>query len=289
MHLRNLVIIDTLALFNKIYFGYKNNPTRTVNNLPNYAVKGMFTYLSKLSKSYANSSIIFIIDSKEETYRKSFFPLYKGNRPEKEEDFIIQLEPCLNLIKHMGFPLISVNGFEADDVIATFVKRCTKSGFFDKIEVHTTDKDIYQIISNTCVIYNLNKKCIIDKDNILQHFPVEPHHVIDFLTITGDGCDNVSGIKGVGKESAVKLLKYFNSIENTIEKIKTTSFEHIGIKKNIHTNFVFEIDNNIENIYLAKKLISLKDDIEISLSTKLIQKKEMIQEEIDKILYIFEI
>lgn len=289
MNKRKLILIDSLAIINTTYYGYRNNPTYTNEGFPNFLLQGMYRYLKNLHSKNEDHHVVFITDSPQETYRTSMFPDYKKSRPDKDEDYKLQIDLTFDLIRNFGYPIFVADGFEGDDLLATFSKRCKKSGLFDYIEIHTGDKDIYQTIDDVCVVFNLKKKCIVNKQNLLEHFPVLNHHVVDFLTMTGDSVDDVLGIDGCGQVSAVKLLQHFNSLENIIENLKYSDYKTIGIKKNIYENILNQIENNLENILLCKKLILLKDDIEINISTKAIQRKDIETNLLDTFAKFYEI
>lgn len=289
MNKRKLILIDALSIINTTYYGYRNNPSYTDKGFPNFLLKGMYKYLKNLNKKNEEYHIVFINDSANETYRKKIYPDYKKGRKEKDEDYKIQLPLVFSLIESFGYPIFMVDGFEADDLLATFTKRCLKSGFFDYIEIHTKDKDIYQILDDKCSIFNLQKRCIVNQANLTTYFPVKKHHVVDYLTMNGDSIDNLEGINGCGEISAVKLLNHFDSLENIILNLKNEDYKNIGIKRNIYDNILNQIENNLERILLFKKLIILKDDIEINISTKAIHKKENNKDFIDKILIDYQI
>ena len=131
------------------------------------------------------------------------------------EDLIAQIAPIHNLIKMHGWPLLSVEGIEADDVIGTLAVAARQQGF--KVIVSTGDKDMAQLVDDHTFLVNTMKNEILDREGVIKKFGVPPERIIDYLSLIGDTSDNIPGVSKVGPKTAVKWLSQYGSLKDIIE------------------------------------------------------------------------
>lgn len=272
--MKKLLIFDSNAVMYHVYSGYGKSPTYTLEGIPNYMLKGFYQYTEKAIKEQNPDYVVFVFDPKGKTFRHDIYPDYKGQRPEKDEDFKIQEPFIQEYLSHTGYPVFCVSGFEGDDLIGTIALRAAKSDHFSDIIIYTGDKDMLQIVDDKINIYNLRNKKRINPDNILDHFPVTANKVVDYLTLLGDKVDNVKGVEKCGEKSAISLMNSYSSIEDIYNNINNINPKDLNIKDYIFNSIKNYFINNYEDIQLSKYLITLRTDIDFNLSTKTISRKE---------------
>ncbi|MBW1456319.1 DNA polymerase I, partial [Campylobacter jejuni] len=202
-------------------------------------------------------------------------PNYKQNRTPPPPELLEQIPICIKMIEKMGFISVSQEGYEADDIIASFVKTCEDRDIF--VRIITQDKDLYQLIKDgKTSIYSPISKNDYDEAACLEKYGVKPNQIRDFLALCGDSSDNIPGVKGIGAKGAKTLLDEFGSIEGIYENLTLVRNER-------SRNLLLE---GKENAFLSKKLASLYDNLEVQ---NLIEKATYPDEEpLLKILEILE-
>ncbi|MBW1407187.1 DNA polymerase I, partial [Campylobacter jejuni] len=224
---------------------------------------------------YKSDYIVFALDSKGKTFRSEIDPNYKQNRTPPPPELLEQIPICIEMIEKMGFISVSQEGYEADDIIASFVKTCENRDIF--VRIITQDKDLYQLIKDgKTSIYSPISKNDYDEAACLEKYGVKPNQIRDFLALCGDSSDNIPGVKGIGAKGAKTLLDEFGSIEGIYENLTLVRNER-------SRNLLLE---GKENAFLSKKLASLYDNLEVQ---NLIEKATYPDEEpLLKILEILE-
>ncbi|MBR2157086.1 MAG: DNA polymerase I, partial [Campylobacter sp.] len=211
---KTITIIDTFGFFFRLY--YAMSGLKSKDGKPSGMVSGFANFIANLKNEFASDYIIFALDSKGKTFRSEIDPNYKTNRQTPPEALLEQLPVCIEMIEKMGLYSFSKEGYEADDVIASAVKK-HKNDFLINIVTH--DKDLYQLIDENVRIYSPAKKALYDRDGCFEKYGVFPEQIRDFLAICGDSADNIPGVKGIGDKGAKKLLDEFGSLEGIYENI----------------------------------------------------------------------
>lgn len=160
-----------------------------------------------------------VFDARGKTFRDDWYPEYKANRPSMPEELSAQIEPIYQMVQEMGWPLLVVDGVEADDVIGTIAKKAEASGWNTLLV--TGDKDLTQLVSPTVTWVNTMSRDgsqveFLDPDGVKAKFGVSPNLIIDYLTLVGDTVDNVPGVDKVGPKTAVKWLDQFGSLDHLV-------------------------------------------------------------------------
>ncbi|ASM39552.1 DNA polymerase I [Campylobacter sp. RM12327] len=246
--MKTLTIVDTFGFFFRLY--YAMTSLKSKDGKPSGMVNGFANFIMNLKDEFRSDYIIFALDSKGKTFRSEIDPNYKMNRISPPEDLKEQLVVCIDMIEKMGLYSLSKEGYEADDIIASVVKKFKNDM---QINIVTHDKDLYQLISDNVSIYSAAKKELYDRNGCFEKYGVYPQQMIDFLAICGDSADNIPGIKGIGEKGAKKLLDEFKNLEEI--------YSNLSLIRNERTrNLLIE---GKENAFLSKKLASLYDDLEI--------------------------
>ena len=182
---------------------------------PTGAVYGVLSMLRRLLADYKADYRAVVFDAKGKTFRDDWYPQYKANRPPMPDDLIAQIEPLHACIRASGWPLLMIDGVEADDVIGTLTREASGLGI-DSI-VSTGDKDLAQLVDAHVKLVNTMSNETLDEAGVLAKFGVPPNRIVDYLTLTGDAVDNVPGVDKVGPKTAVKWLAQYGSLDGVID------------------------------------------------------------------------
>lgn len=179
-------------------------PLTTSKGLPTGAVKGVLNMLKSLRKQYPDSPFAVVFDAKGGTFRDDMYAEYKANRPSMPDDMRVQIEPLHQSVIALGFPLLCVEGVEADDVIGTLAR---SSAAADRpVIISTGDKDMAQLVDGHITLVNTMTGSSMDVEGVKEKFGVAPEQIIDYLALMGDSSDNIPGVPGIGPKTASGLL-----------------------------------------------------------------------------------
>lgn len=216
--MKTLLLVDGSSYLYRAFHALPD--LRNKQNEPTGAIKGVLSMLRKLHKEYPADYSACIFDAKGKTFRDDIYPEYKANRPSMPDDLRAQVEPLHEAIKAMGWPLLVIDGVEADDVIGALAKQAEAQGM--RVIISTGDKDISQLVNEHVTIINTMPNAFRKGDEILDiagveaKFGLKPELIIDYLTLIGDTVDNVPGVEKVGPKTAVKWLQEYGSLDNII-------------------------------------------------------------------------
>jgi len=178
---------------------------------PTGAVYGVLSMLRRLEADYKADFRAVVFDAKGKTFRDDWYPDYKANRPPMPDDLISQITPLHACIRAAGWPLLMIDGVEADDVIGTLAQQATDQ----KIDcvISTGDKDLAQLVNHHVRLVNTMTNEVLDEAGVEAKFGVPPTRIVDYLTLVGDSVDNVPGVAKVGPKTAVKWLAHYGSLD----------------------------------------------------------------------------
>ncbi|NBR07029.1 MAG: DNA polymerase I [Planctomycetes bacterium] len=204
-----MYLIDSMSLIFQVFHAIPNmtSPTGTPTN----AVYG-FTRDLMFLRDKKPDYIICGWDTPEPTFRNIAYPEYKAHRDEAPVDLIMQLPMIQQVLDAFNIPLISIAGFEADDILATIAEHAKSKGI--KVYLVTSDKDCRQLIDDNVTLYNIRKHLEYGRAELLADWGITPAQVVDLQTLVGDTADNVPGAVGIGIKTASSLLQEFGTIEN---------------------------------------------------------------------------
>ncbi|MBF6040876.1 DNA polymerase I [Pseudomonas sp. P154a] len=197
-----LVLVDGSSYLYRAFHALP--PLTTSKGLPTGAVKGVLNMLKSLRKQYPDSPFAVVFDAKGGTFRDEMFAEYKANRPSMPDDMRVQIEPLHQSVIALGFPLLCVEGVEADDVIGTLAR---SSAAADRpVIISTGDKDMAQLVDGHITLVNTMTGSSMDVEGVKEKFGVAPEQIIDYLALMGDSSDNIPGVPGIGPKTASGLL-----------------------------------------------------------------------------------
>ena len=250
-----LFLIDGHALVFKMYYAFLRHPMINSKGADMSILFGFTKYILELIEREKPTHLAVAFDPPGGTFRHEMYPEYKGTRSETPQLIIDSLEPLCELCTAMGFPVLMMKGYEADDVIGSMAKRAEKEGF--EVYMVTPDKDYGQLISPNIIQYKPGKSGsdneLIDVEKVCAKYGIQrPEQVIEILTICGDTSDNVPGVKGVGEVGAGKLIAKFGTVENI--------YAHLDeLTPKQKEAFV----NSEDHIGLSHDLVTIKTDLDV--------------------------
>jgi len=217
--MKKLFLLDAMALIYRAFYALNKNPRINSKGLNTSAILGFANTLLDIIKNEKPTHIGVAFDTHAPTLRAEEFIAYKANRQEMPEDLAKSLPYIVKLIEGFNIPILFVDGFEADDVIGTLVKKAEKQDF--TTFMMTSDKDFGQLVSDKTFIfrpaYMGNKAEILGVKEVCEKFSIQrPEQVIDILGLWGDASDNIPGIPGIGEKRAKELIATYGSLENVI-------------------------------------------------------------------------
>jgi DNA polymerase-1 len=218
--MKKLFLLDGMALIYRAHFALSKNPRFTSAGLNTSAVMGFTNTLLEILKKETPTHLAVVFDTEAPTERHIEFTDYKAHRQAMPEDLSAALPYVFKLIQGFGIPVITSDGYEADDIIGTLAKKAEQAGY--TVFCMTPDKDFAQLVSENIFIYKParmgNDFEIMGVPEVLAKWEVEHvHQVIDILGMWGDAVDNIPGIPGIGEKTAKTLIKQFGSVEAVIE------------------------------------------------------------------------
>jgi DNA polymerase-1 len=181
---------------------------------PTGALYGMINMLRRMRKEVTAEYSACVFDAKGKTFRDDWYPDYKANRPSMPDDLSRQIEPIHVAVRALGWPLLMIDGVEADDVIGTLCTEAEKRGM--NVIVSTGDKDLAQLVSDHVTLINTMTNEKLDRAGVLAKFGVPPERIVDYLSLIGDTVDNVPGVEKCGPKTALKWLSQFESLDGIV-------------------------------------------------------------------------
>ncbi len=261
--MKKLFLLDGMALIYRAYFALSKTARLTPYGLNTGAVMGFTNTLLDVLKNQKPTHIAVVFDTSAPTNRHIEFESYKAQREQMPEDLAASIPYINRLIEGFNIPIISMDGFEADDIIGTLAKKGEQAGF--TVYCMTPDKDFGQLVSDNIFIYKParmgNGAEVLGVPEILEKWEINNvHEVIDILGLWGDAVDNIPGIPGVGEKTAKKLIQEFGSIENLIQSTDKLKGK---LKENV--------ENFAEQGLISKKLAIILLDVPVDLDEKALE------------------
>jgi DNA polymerase-1 len=209
---KRLLLVDAPSYFYRAFHALPE--FRSPSGEPTGAILGVVNMLRKLKQDFPSDYIAAVLDPKGKTFRDDIYPEYKATRQAMPEPLSVQIEPMIETIRALGWPVVVVDGVEADDVIGTLVRRAEAQGW-DSV-ISTGDKDLTQLVNDRVLWVNTMSGDRLDPAGVKAKFGVPPELIIDYLALMGDAVDNVPGVDKVGPKTACKLIEQFGSLEGVI-------------------------------------------------------------------------
>ncbi|RKV03938.1 DNA polymerase I [Helicobacter pylori] len=241
-----LALIDTFAyLFRSYYMSAKNKPLTNDKGFPTGLLTGLVGMVKKFYKDKKNMPfIVFALESQTKTKRAEKLGEYKQNRKDAPKEMLLQIPIALEWLQKMGFTCVEVNGFEADDVIASLA---TLSPY--KTRIYSKDKDFNQLLSDKIALFDGKTEFLV-KDCV-EKYGILPSQFTDYQGIVGDSSDNYKGIKGIGSKNAKELLQRLGSLESI--------YENLDLAKNLLSPKMYQaLIQDKGSAFLSKELATLE-------------------------------
>ena len=230
---------------------YALPPLNTQDGTPVNAVLGFMNMFMRLTAKIKCDYCLVLFDAKRQNYRNEIFADYKGTRKEIPEELIPQFPIIHQAVEVLNLNHLEMEGFEADDLIATYARKALEEG--DEVVVVSADKDLMQLIRPGVEFYDSMKDKFFTPEDVKEKFGVYPDRVVDVQALAGDATDNVPGVPGIGLKTAAELVNQFGSLDEVLN--------HAGeIKQNKRRETLLA---NIENAKISLQLVKLKDDVNV--------------------------
>ncbi|MBW1839397.1 MAG: DNA polymerase I, partial [Deltaproteobacteria bacterium] len=238
-----LFLIDGNSYIYRAFFAISH--LSNSSGVPTNAVYGFTTMLLKIINDYKPDYLAIAFDTPAPTFRHEVYQEYKANRPEMPDSLIPQISYIKSLVEGFNIPVLEKEGFEADDIIGTVAKAGDNKGM--EIIIVSGDKDLLQLVSTHITVLDTMKDKRFDPQGVIDRLGVEPEKATDLLGLMGDSSDNVPGVPGIGKKTAVKLIEEYGDINNLLKNIEKIS------QKKVKENLVKYRDQAL----LSKQLVTL--------------------------------
>lgn len=181
------------------------------------AIRGTLNALLKLMRRYHPTHMAVCFDTKSPTFRHAMSSEYKAARPPIDIELVDQIPYIHRLVAALGIPLLRIEGAEADDIIGTLAQRAVAEGHH--VVISTGDKDMAQLVNDCVILEDSFTGKITDSAGVVEKFGIEPHQMIDFLTLMGDSSDGIKGVPGIGKKTAKDLLNKYGNIDTMLKNV----------------------------------------------------------------------
>ncbi len=244
-----LILVDGSAYIFRAYYGLP--PMNRPDGTPINAVFGFTNMLVKLIEDYSDDKMIVIFDAARENFRNKIYPEYKANRGEAPDDLIPQFPIIRECVKSFNIPQLEIEGYEADDLIASYVNLAEKEQM--ETIIVSSDKDLMQLVSKKVTMLDPMKNKKIEIKDVEEKFGVKPDKVIFIQALTGDKVDNIPGAPGIGPKTASQLINEYNDIDGLLKNIDK-------IKQEKRRNILVKAEKDIR---ISLELVTLKNDVEI--------------------------
>jgi DNA polymerase-1 len=218
---------------------------------PVNAVYGFVTMLMKLLSETDADHIAIIFDAKRKNFRNEIYPDYKAHRPPPPDELIPQFALIHDAVEAFNLPAIRMEGYEADDLIATYTKQAVALGA--DVTVVSSDKDLMQLVGEHVIMYDAMKNREIDAAGVVEKFGLGPDHVVDIQALAGDSSDNVPGVPGIGVKTAALLIEEYGDLDAVLARAGE-------IKQNKRRENLIEF---AELARVSRELVRLKDDVPV--------------------------
>ncbi|WP_395823045.1 DNA polymerase I [Collimonas sp.] len=209
---KNLLLVDGSSYLYRAFHALPD--MRNAANEPTGALYGIINMLRRLRIDYPSAYLACVFDAKGKTFRDDMYADYKATRAAMPEDLVKQITPIHAAVRALGWPILMVEGVEADDVIGTLTVQAVAHGM-DAV-VSTGDKDLAQLVNDHVTLINTMNNEKLDRAGVIAKFGVPPERIVDYLTLIGDTVDNIPGVAKVGPKTAVKWLAQYDTVDAVI-------------------------------------------------------------------------
>ena len=246
---KSLFLVDGSAVIYRAYFAFIRNPLINSKGENTSAAFGFANSLVKIIRDEKPDYLAVVFDTKAPTFRHERYHEYKSTRAKMPEDMVAQLPRIHQVTEALNVPEYSLDGYEADDIIATMAKTAADAGL--QVHLVSSDKDLFQLVNDRVHMYvpqrGSEPPVRMDRDAVKEKIGVYPDKVIDLMSLTGDSSDNVPGIPGIGPKTALALLDQFGDLDDILDKA-----DHIEAK-----GVRAKVQEHRESALLSRELVTI--------------------------------
>lgn len=270
--MKKLLVIDGNSILNRAFYGIR--PLTTKDGLPTNAVYGFVNIIWGKLEQYKPDYAAVAFDLKEPTFRHKEYELYKANRHGMPEELAIQLPYAKQCCEALGLTVLSLAGYEADDILGTLAYMADKNDDF--AYVLTGDRDSLQLINdNVNVLLATNKETLIfDKNAFFEKYGVSPDVFVDVKALMGDSSDNIPGVAGIGEKTALKLISEYQNLDKLYDEFEASKLSE-GVKNKLRTGK--------DNAYMSRFLAKINCEVPLELAMNDIEYKGIREKELSEL------
>lgn len=263
--MKKFVVVDGNAILHRAWHALPPSLTKADGTIVN-AVYGFISILLKTIEELQPTHVAVAWDTAADTFRDEIYEDYKGTRESKEDELYAQIEMIQDMLDAFEIPNIFLDGYEADDVIGTLAKRAKKQKDLLTMII-TGDKDSYQLVDKSTVVYKLKKGIsdyeLVDEKKVDEKYGLTPKQLIDLKALMGDSSDNIPGVPGIGEKTGMKLIQLFSSLDELYKEV-----EKEEPSKEIKPGQLKKLREHKEDAYIAQKLVTIDTDVPIDFAIK---------------------
>jgi DNA polymerase-1 len=249
---KHVFLIDGSGFIFRAFHGLP--PMTRPDGTPVNAVFGFTKMIMKLLEDTDADRIAVIFDQARKTFRSDIYPAYKAHRPPPPEELIPQFALVREATQALNIPAIALEGFEADDIIATYAREAVEQGA--DVTIVSSDKDLMQLVNDKVTMLDAMKNKVIMAEQVFEKFGVGPEKVIEVQALAGDSADNVPGVQGIGVKTAAQLLDEYGDLDTLLERAGE-------IKQPKRREKLLE---QADMARISRQLVTLKDDVPLDQS-----------------------
>lgn len=253
-----LFLVDGSSYIFRAFFALP--PLTNSAGLPTNAIYGFINMMLKFIKQHQPQYLGVVLDAGRETFRNELFADYKGNRPEAPPDLIPQFPYIRKALEALNLPLLELQGYEADDLIATLCNTLSSQAY--ELIVVSSDKDLMQLVTDGVKLLDSAKDRWIGAQEVKAKFGVEPEKIVEVMGLMGDAVDNIPGVKGIGEKTAIALIQQFGSLENLFEHLDELEKTKLRGAARIRT----ALEKGKRDAFLSRDLATARIDVPIQVT-----------------------
>ena len=253
--MKKLLVIDGNSILNRAFYGIR--PLTNKDGLYTNAIYGMITIISRHVETLKPDYCAVAFDLKAPTFRHKMYDLYKANRTGMPEELAVQLPYAKDCMKHLGFSVLSLAGYEADDILGTLSAEAERENV--QAYVLTGDRDSLQLIGDktTVLLVKTKETLAVGEAEFREMYGVASSQFVDVKALMGDSSDNIPGVAGIGEKTALKLIGEFGSLDALYEHYESSS---------LTASMKQKLANGKENAYLSRTLATINREVPLETS-----------------------
>jgi DNA polymerase-1 len=271
---KNIVLVDGFSCLFRVFYALP----RLINSKGMHigAILGFIKTLHKLTSKFKTHYFVVIFDAKGKNFRHLLYSKYKANRKKVPYELRMQIEPLQRIIQYLGYLVVTFPMVEADDVIGSMASNFSLLGH--KVFIVTNDKDMFQLISNSILVFNFVKNEIFDSSKVVKKFGILPSQFADYLALVGDTADNIPGVLSVGPKTAIRWLGAYRNLKGIVHNASYLS----GVAGK-------HFRNSLDHLFLSYQLAKINTNLKTFLPLSSIIRNTVSLGSLQKILKYYEL